>query len=169
MDAEADAQAFKAAGIAASSALSFTREGKRADGSPVTVGFSLAFARDAMSPDANFATCRQHNPELFWNAALQAHDNGAMAVAGVVLVAENPTDHHVFLMAFSGDRSISASSSGVGAKTPRGDIQIIDPTAFRDRYGVALEAHAHGMRLAALRLAVRDKATLQAALRAGWC
>ncbi len=51
-------------------------------------------------------------------------------------------------------------------KTPRGEIQIIDPTAFRDRYGVVLEAQGQGMRLAALRLAVRDKAVLQAALRA---
>jgi catechol 2,3-dioxygenase-like lactoylglutathione lyase family enzyme len=166
VDAKADAQAFKTAGIAASPALSFTREGKRADGSSVTVGFSLAFARDAMSPDASFAISLQHNPELFWNTALQAHDNGVTAVAGVVLVAENPTDHHIFLSAFSGERSIHSSSAGVSAKTPRGEIQIIDPTAFRDRYGVVLEAQGQGMRLAALRLAVRDKAVLQAALRA---
>lgn len=164
-DVEADAKAFKAANIAASEALSFTRQGQRPDGSPVTVGFLLAFAHDAMSPDASFAVCRQHNPDLFWNAALQAHDNGVTAVAGVVLVAENPTDHHVFLSAFSGERSIHSSSAGVSAKTPRGDIQIIDPTAFRDRTGIALEAHAQGMRLAALRLLVSDRETLRAALR----
>lgn len=166
VDAGADAKAFEAAGIAASEALTFTREGRRPDGSPVTVGFSLTFARDAMSPDAGFATCLQHNPELFWNAALQSHDNGVTAVAGVVLVAENPTDHHIFLSAFSGDRGIHASSAGVSAHTPRGDIQIIDPTAFRDRYGVALEAQGQGARLAALRLGVGDDAALEAALRA---
>ena len=58
-DAAADAAAFGAAGIAASSeAMRFEREGKRPDGSAVKVGFSLAFADDMLAPDIHFATCR---------------------------------------------------------------------------------------------------------------
>ena len=45
-DARADEAAFRAAGIAASEGMRFEREAKRPDGSPVKVGFSLAFAED---------------------------------------------------------------------------------------------------------------------------
>jgi catechol 2,3-dioxygenase-like lactoylglutathione lyase family enzyme len=166
-DTEAEARSFASAGIAASQVLSFTREGKRPDGTPVTVGFSLAFARDAMSPSANFAVCRQHNPDLVWNTALQKHANGVTGVAGAVLVAENPTDHHIFLSAFVGERNIQSSSSGVSVMTPRGAIQIFDPTAFRDRYGIALAAQGRGATIAALRLFVADPVSLRATLRSG--
>ena len=45
-DAGADEAAFRAAGIAGSEVMRFEREGKRPDGTPVKVGFSLAFADD---------------------------------------------------------------------------------------------------------------------------
>src|SRR5437667_7038990 len=45
-DAAADAASFRAAGIAASDALQFERDGTRPDGAKVKVGFSVAFARD---------------------------------------------------------------------------------------------------------------------------
>ena len=103
---------------------------------------------------------------MFWNPALQKHANGAAGIAGVVLVAENPTDHHVFLSAFVGERDIQSSSSGVSVNTPRGMIHF-DPTAFRDRTGVALTAQGQGAAIAALRLFVPDPASLRRMLRDG--
>ena len=70
-DARADEAAFRAAGIAASETMRFEREGKRPDGSPVKVAFSLAFAEDRLAPDIHFAVCQQHYPENFWNPAFQ--------------------------------------------------------------------------------------------------
>src|SRR3977135_3028671 len=61
-DPARDADLFRAAGIAASQALRFERQGERPDGTPVTVGFTLAFARDAAAPGAGFAVCQQHFP-----------------------------------------------------------------------------------------------------------
>lgn len=46
-DAAADARAFADAKIAASEVMRFERQGTRPDGTPMTVAFSLAFARDA--------------------------------------------------------------------------------------------------------------------------
>ena len=89
-DAAADAAAFRSAGIGASDAMRFEREGKRPDGSTVKVAFSLAFARDDKAPEAGFAICQQHFPENFWNPAFQQHPNTASGIAGVVLVADNP-------------------------------------------------------------------------------
>ena len=166
-DAAADAAAFKSAGIAASDAMRFEREGKRPDGSTVKVAFSLVFARDAGAPEAGFATCQQHFPEHFWNPAFQQHANTASGIAAVVLVAENPSDHHIFLSAFSGVRDLHATSSGVTAATPRGDIKVMDPAAYRSHFGTEPPDVSHGARLAALQFRVRDRAALVAALRAG--
>ena len=44
-DAQADAQAFRGAGIGDFDVFDFEREGKRPDGTPIKVAFSLAFAQ----------------------------------------------------------------------------------------------------------------------------
>jgi hypothetical protein len=100
--------------------------------------------------------CQQHFPESFWNPAFQSHANGASGVAGVVMVAENPSDHHVFLSAFTGERELLATSSGISVKTPRGTIEVMTPEAYASHFGVAPPAIGEGARLAALILAVRD-------------
>jgi catechol 2,3-dioxygenase-like lactoylglutathione lyase family enzyme len=162
--AAADAATFRSAGIGISEAMKFEREGKRPDGSLVKVAFSLAFARDDKAPDAGFAVCQQHFPENFWNPAFQQHPNTATGIAGVVLVAENPTDHHIFLSAFTGVRDLHATSSGVTASTPRGDVKVMDPAAFRSHFGTEPPDISKGARLAALQFRVRDRDALMAAL-----
>jgi len=131
------------------------------------VGFSLVFAKDTLSPDTTFFTCRQHNPAAFWKPDFQQHPNGASGVLGAVLVAENPADHHIFLEAFTGVRDLHSSSLGVTARTPRGDVEIMDAVAFRDRFGDVAKQAGEGASLQALRLAVPDLRTLEAALKAG--
>src|SRR5712691_11416594 len=166
-DAVADAAALESAGIAASPALRFEREGRRADGSTVTVGFSLAFARDAQA-DAGFAVCQQHYPENFWNPAFQAHANTASAVSGVVLVADNPTEHLGFLSALSGESAPPAQPIGVSITTPRGKIRVMDPVAYASHFGVEAPDTSSGARIAALTIAVRDfSAAITAAVRMG--
>jgi hypothetical protein len=165
-DVPADAAQFHAAGFARSDALTFERAGKGADGSTVTVGFSLAFARDPRAPEIGFAVCRQTNPELFWNRALQQHANGASGVAGAVLVAENPTDHHIFLTAFSGVRELHAGSGVLLASTPRGDIRIMDRAAFQTRFGLEPPDLSGGAQLAAVCFTVRERKALHDTLAA---
>jgi hypothetical protein len=166
-DATADAAAFQSAGIGASEAMKFKREGRRPDGSPVKVAFSLSFARDDKAPDIGFATCQQHFPENFWNPAFQQHPNAATGIAGVVLVADNPTDHHIFLSAFTGVRDLHATSSGVTASTPRGDVKVMDPAAFRSHFGTEPPDISKGARLAAMQFRVRDRTALMTALSSG--
>jgi hypothetical protein len=166
-DGAADAASFRKAGIAAADAMTFEREGKRPDGSPVKLGFTLAFARDSKAPDAGFATCQNLHPENFWNPAFQQHPNGVSGVAGVTLVAENPTDHHISLSAFTGVRDLRASSSGVTASTPRGDLTIMDPTAFRQHFGTEPPDVSKGARFGALQFRVRDRSLMAESLTAG--
>ncbi|MGD9921199.1 MAG: VOC family protein [Pseudorhodoplanes sp.] len=166
-DAAADARAFEAAKIAASSALRFEREGQRPDGSAVKVAFSLAFAHDALSPANGFAICQQHYPENFWNPAFQQHANGVTGIAGAVMVADNPSDHHIFMSAFAGERELQSSSAGITITTPRGDIQVMAPTAYSDHFGMAVPDVTAGGRLAALRLTTSDLAATDSALSSG--
>ncbi len=166
-DAAADARAFEAAKIAASDALRFEREGKRPDGSPVKVAFSLAFARDALAPAQNFAVCQQHYPENFWNPDYQRHANGVTGVAGAVMVADNPSDHHIFMSAFAGERELLSSSAGITVTTPRGELQVVTPAAFADLFGLAAPDVSNGGRLAALRLVSSGMDATQASLSSG--
>jgi hypothetical protein len=166
-DVPADAAQFRAAGFARSEAMHFERAGKGADGSTVTVGFSLAFACDPGAPEIGFAVCRQHHPQHFWNVALQQHGNGTTGIAGAVLVAQNPADHHIFLSAFTGERELHAGSGVLTAPTPRGDIRVMDPAAFRARFGIDAPDCTSGARLAAVRFAVRERKALHGALDAG--
>jgi hypothetical protein len=163
-DAAGDAEAFRRAGIGDFAPFRFEREGRKPDGRTVKLGFSLAFATDRQAPEAAFFTCQQHYPENFWDPAFQAHANGAAAIGSIVLVAENPTDHHIFLSAFSGVRDLHATSTGVTVETPRGAIQAMDPAAFRLHYGVPPPDVRNGARLAAAKFAVRDIAATRAVL-----
>jgi hypothetical protein len=161
----ADAEAFRAARIGDFDVFDFEREGRRPDGSPVKVAFSLAFAADRQAPDTGFFTCQQHHPENFWNPAFQSHPNTVSGVAGVVFVAENPADHHVFLKAFAGVSDLKSTSSGITIETPRGEIQVMDPAAFGLHYGTAPPDVSRGLRLAALRFFARDMQVARAILK----
>lgn len=166
-DATADAARFRSAGIGVSDTMRFEREGKRPDGSTVKVGFSLAFARDGKAPAIGFFACQQHFPENFWDPAFQQHANTASGIEGAVLVAENPSQHRAFLSAFAGARDLSVTSSGITASTPRGNISVTDPAAFRSRFGTEPPDVSRGARLAAIQFRVRDRAALRAALTTG--
>ena len=161
-DARADARSFEATGISDFEVFDFGREAKRPDGTTVKVAFSLAFARDPASPGLGFAVCQQHFPENFWNPAFQLHANGATGMPGVIMIADNPSDHHVFLKGFTGVNNLHSSSIGIKAVTAHGEIEIMEPIAFRDQFGVTPDVSGEGMTLDAMRFAVPDMSQTEA-------
>lgn len=157
-----DSQSFQADGIGNFELYEFEREGKRPDGSSVKVAFALAFASNPRAPDIGFFTSLQHHPQNFWNPAFQTHANTAKAVAGVVLVTQEPATHASFLSSFAGAES-QTTASGVIIKTPRGDIEILKPAVFVDRFGVLAPDVSHGAKLAAVRFSVEDASLFEGA------
>jgi hypothetical protein len=151
----AEHKAFVAAGFGGIPLFHFSRKGKRADGSDTEVGFDIAFARYPASAHAAFFTCKQTHPQNFWSPEMQRHANGAHAISAAVLVAENPTDHHIFLQTFAGVRDVQATSRGITIPTSRGTILALDRRSFRDTFGVDGPID-EGLRLGALVFAVRD-------------
>jgi hypothetical protein len=83
------------------------------------------------------------------------------------MVADNPTDHHIFLKAYTGVSDLHSSSLGITARTANGDFAIMSPTAFRDQFGVTPEVSGEGMTLNAIRFAVADIGHAEAALVSG--
>ena len=72
------------------------------------------------------------------------------------MVASNPPRHQTFLKAFIGAGEVESNLTGVAARTENGDIEILQPAAFRNRYGVRPEPIGEGMTLNAVRFAVAD-------------
>jgi catechol 2,3-dioxygenase-like lactoylglutathione lyase family enzyme len=162
-DARADQAAFREADIAASDPLHFEREGTLPDGKVVKVGFSLAFAKDALAPDIHFATCQQHYPENFWNPRFQTHANSTTGIAGVVAVAKEPARHLDFMQAFTGAKASRVDADGFAIATSRGTVEMVTPAEFLRRYGVRAPEVERGARLAALRFTVADVRLVQGA------
>jgi hypothetical protein len=161
-DAVLDARAFDAAGIGGFDVFDFGREGRRPDGAPVKLAFSLAFAVDPASANLRCAVCQHHFPQNFWDPAFQTHANSAKNVVGVAMVASNPAAHRHFLRAFTGVGELHSSEVGVKARTENGDIEILGPIAYRDQFGRSVEPTGEGMILNATRFAVADMAQIEA-------
>ena len=87
--------AFEAAGIGGFDVFDFAREGQSPTARRSSSRSRWLSPAIQHSPDVRFAVCQHHFPENFWDPAFQAHANGARAVPGVVMVADNPTDHHI--------------------------------------------------------------------------
>lgn len=146
-----DTDEFRDKGIGGFELYEFERQGRRPDGTPLTVSFALAFAADPLSPDAGFFTCQhRHPPENFWNPAFQTHANGVTGVAGIVAVARTPEAHCTFLQAFIGAQA-EKSAGGFVFDTPRGMIELTTPGAFLSRFGTHAPDPERGIRLAAIR------------------
>ena len=164
--AAADAAAFRAAGIGDFDVFDFEREGKRPDGSSVKVAFSLAFAEEkrratpASSPVSS--TIRR-------TSGIRRFSSTAMACRASRGSCSSPRTRPTitcFSKPFPVCRTCMSTSSGITIETPRGEIQVMDPSAFRLHFAVEPPDVARGMRLAAIRFAVRDRAATQAALGA---
>jgi hypothetical protein len=165
--AAGDLEAFSAAGIGNFKPFNFERDARRPDGSSVRVAFSLVFAADEKARDIGYFTCQQHKPENFWNPAFQNHANGAVGIDGVVMVSNNPDGHRHFVSAFAGVSDIQSGASGIRAVTSRGEIQVVNPSAYETYTGAPPPDLARGAHLAAIRFAVRDKTEALSKLKNG--
>jgi catechol 2,3-dioxygenase-like lactoylglutathione lyase family enzyme len=163
-DAGADVADYKRANIsAADTPVHFEREAKRPDGTPIKVGFSLAFARDKAEPSMRFATCQQHYPENFWNPAFQNHLNGTTEIRSVIMVADDPEQHRAFASAYTGSTDFYIEPGEVSLWLPRGSFSMMTPARFQAAFGGPQPAA--GSHLQAIRFAVADIAAARALMQ----
>ncbi len=164
-DAVADAAAFRAAGIGLGEPFHFERTGIGPDGSEVRVAFSLAFARDPAATATGYFVCQHRAPESFWNPAAQRHDNGALGIGCVVAIAENPTDHHIPLEAFTGVRAPRSTSRGLTFTLADGAaLDVFDAVAAGQVFGAGALPSGPDGSLAAFSVRVADLPAVAARL-----
>jgi hypothetical protein len=163
-DAVADQAAFAEAGLAAEEVLSFKRIATMPDGSKHEIGFELAFADQPAAPDAAFFACQHLSPEGLFRPEYIDHPNGALGIASVVAVAENPADFHILLTVATGQRELRSTSFGVEAAADGQEISILTPIGFRARYGVEPPDPRRGLLFAAFDIVVADLSVASARL-----
>lgn len=161
-DALAAREEFRRTGLGDFEPFHFERKGKKADGSDSHVAFTLAFAHSRLMPHVGFFACQHHRPEDFFAPEWQTHANGAVTIAGAVIVAENPSAHAEFLSGVTGQRDMLATSMGIDIEVAdEQSLEILTEPAFRHRFGAsALGEEGPEPRIGALRIAVRDLAVL---------
>ena len=133
-DARADQAEFRLKKMDTYEPFDFSRAAKLPGGEAVTVGFSLAFVTHPEMPHTAFFTCQQHAPEHFWKGEYQTHDNTAHLIASAVMLAEYPHRYAEFFRALQGTDAVTETASGLRVVTARGDVQIMHPQAFRERF-----------------------------------
>jgi hypothetical protein len=156
-DTAADLKAWEAAGLRTWAPLSFSRAATLPDGGQARVAFALAFATDPRMPECVFFTCHHETPELVWRAEYQAHDNGALAITEVVMVAEDPPALRDFFLALVGPGSAIRSDGHLVVRAGGGRVTVMPPERFAARFpGAELPAGPASPHLAGLRVSVRD-------------
>ena len=161
-DAEADASAYRAAGLGAFAPFHFERLAKLPDGGTAKVAFTLAFAVDPKLPKAVFFACQHHAPELFWKPEYQRHANGALGLEEVALVAADPADLAAVFQSLTGSRVPRAVTDGLGIDTGRGMLRAMTPAAYRRRYaGARPPSLSDGPRFAGGIIRVEDLAAVR--------
>jgi hypothetical protein len=154
-DAAADRADFAARGLPTFPPFDFERLAKGPDGVERKVSFSLAYTREPRLREAGFFTCEHRHPENFWRPEYQAHDNGALRIASVVLVTRDPADFHEFVAAVTGRHDMSSTSLGVTFDTGEGMVEIVSPIGYRAWFGESPDV-ADPRRFLACRIAVAD-------------
>ncbi len=162
-DAHAERVAFERNGLTTYPTLDFSRGATLPDGQNVTVSFSLTFIAEPRSREASFFLCQHHTPQFFWDAAYQAHANGALGVKQVAMVAPDPRALMGFFARLSGSDAVVMREGQLVVAAGNSEIVVVDHAAARTRFpGITLSDQPQ---FAAYRVAIADPAAMQQRLR----
>lgn len=166
-DARRDQREFAAAGLDTYPVFDFSRAATLPDGRRVTVAFSLAYVTDKRLQGLALFVCQQHAPEFFWKPDFQRHENGTIAVAEVVLVAEQPPALGELFAKLEGAANVAvAGGKCLAVTTARGVISVLDRATFARRFPAAPAIAANASpKFAAYRVAVESRDRVAAVLR----
>jgi hypothetical protein len=165
-DAEADHARFVAEGLTGGDLLSFSRQFRFPDGRTVEGSFHLAFAADLRSPDFFAFACLRVNPLPADRGALLVHENGALGLARIVLVEDNPSDFQYLLETVLDQRDVTAHSFGLSIKTANATVDALTPKGVSAHYGLELARQERGLLGAVVVVKSRDLGVTEACLAA---
>lgn len=155
--AERDVERLEELQLAGGPAFRFSRPVAQPDGSEGQVGVILAYAEHPSAPDATFFFCQHLAPDVLFAPPYLAHENGALGIAAVTGVAENPAEFGNLLAAAADDGLAEAPAGGLEARLDGQTVAILTPAAFRERYGLEAPEPRRGLLLAAFEVLVADQ------------
>lgn len=134
-DADADHNAFRAAGFSAGDQLSFSRVMKFPDGTEIEPSFKLSFAADLRSPDFFAFACERVNMPPADRSPLERHDNGVIGVARVVLSEQEPSTFADYLRTVTSGEA-REGGGGFSVSVANASIDVVDPAMLQNTLGV---------------------------------
>ena len=155
-DAERDLRVLQQSELAAGPVFRFSRRAAQPDGSEAEVGVVLAYADDPRAPDTTLFCCQHLAADALFAPAYLEHQNGALGVAAVAAVAEDPAEFLELLSAAAGGE-VAEDEGGAFVATLDGQrVSILTPGRFRERYGLDAPDPGRGLLLAAFDILVTD-------------
>ncbi len=146
-DADADAAALEARGVACQGTIAFGRDVVLPDGRRDRTATTLKILHAPDMPRFSTFLCQQHRRDLIESPAWMDHPNGAYGIAGVTILATPADRTRVLdrLAALYGRGAVFATADGFGARTGNGDVVVVDHDAATTRHGALPPAVAAGI------------------------
>lgn len=156
LNARADIQTWRAAGLQTYEPYDFSRIAMMPDGTEVRVGFSLAFVSHPAAPWFGLFACQHYMPEYYEQPQYLDHSNGALRVLDVWVVGEIAQCLRDFIGIVSGAAGIREGTDRTVFQTRTGAIVLARPKAFENVFGVAPPHLGDGPHLAGFTVGCRS-------------
>ncbi len=162
-DARAGHAELRAGGVDVADPVDFARAVDN-PGAKGEASFTVALIPERFTPGTNMFMCQHHTRELVWFPGSTEHANGAVGLAGVTAVAEDPAALAEAYTRLFGAERVRAEQGALIIEAGEAPIRFLTPKALAERYpGVALDA-APPPYVAALTIAVADRGATAAYL-----
>jgi len=162
-DAVAAAAAMRRAGVVGEPAMDFSRQVDTPDG-PRAARFRVAQLSPDATPGARLFLCQHFTPELVWRRHEQQHPNGAEAIAGLAVLADEPARAARDWARVFGSEPVE-TGEGVRVETGSAPILVTDRARLAARLGAERLPAPGGAQVAALFVRVADRGAAERALR----
>lgn len=156
--ADAAKQALAELGLATGDVSAFSRPLPLPGGGEGLASFrTLSFEPDGV-PLGHFFLCQHETPHLVWRKELQQHDNGAISIAGIVGIHEDPQATAETYARFYANGSVSAAEGGFSVKTGEksAPLLFVNADTALALYPSVAPRENDNNRLLALRISVSD-------------
>jgi catechol 2,3-dioxygenase-like lactoylglutathione lyase family enzyme len=161
--AEQAARVLRGRGLAIADSISFARP-VRLPGGSEDARFTVTYLPDDATPCASMFFCQHHTRHLVWRPEFQEHANGAIGIASICAVSDDPLAAAQRYRTLVGDARVTADARYVRVAFGACALEIV-PHADAAMAGLAPAPSRESQRLVGITLRVRDLNTTLAHLR----